>query len=680
MAGSGLRAGLWRMNPLPIQPAKIHCPLARDDTLTRERLNSWVERAVAGRLALIVAEAGFGKTTLLADWARHTRRMTAWYRLESDDRDWLTFIRHVVAGGRELDPEFAPDTFALLMALESGGATQQDIVVSLAREVAAFGTGSVRGFTLILDDYHVIDGFAETEPIVRALLDRTGPGFSVVISTRTAPRLSLGRVRARGGVMTLEGSDLCFDVDETTRLFRDAYHRPLDEDIVSDLWDRTEGWAALLTLVRTGLEDEGHQDARDLVAHLDASHGDLYEFLADEVLASLSPELQSFLKRVALLTGVDVASAVLASDLDVAHVTAAIADCERLGLLTRPDRESPHRFHPLVREFLVARLTSEIGPEAVRDIHASLAQEFERDDWIAAAWHYRAAGNVEAAATSIDRAIPAVIAEGHLDQVRQFLDGSAGSQERAGALLLRSRLEVERGNLSRAMQLAEHAASLKVGGALAGPILLTLAASGRFTGLTSRGSTYARALEAGLTPADRQVAEASVVVSGTQTDGDMAAAADYLTALAFTQDQAGHSRYAGVTRLNLALILLWQGRNREALRAHALPESLLATNAQSPERAAAAAVRVSALVQLGNVDELLQLAKMADEVRSPIGREEAAMETARLAADYGSLSMAETYLSRMGTLGEQYGYKGSRAAIAAAIGLRRGDPEKQRGH
>ena len=583
LAGSALRIGLGRMNPLPIQPAKIHCPLRRDDTLSRERLNSWVERAVAGRLALIVAEAGFGKTTLLADWARHTRRMTAWYRLESDDRDWLTFIRHVVAGGREIDPEFASDTFGLLMALESGGVTQQELVVSLAREAAAFGTGSARGFTLILDDYHVIDGFAETEPIVRALLDRTGPGFSVVISTRTAPRLSLGRVRARGGVMAIEGADLCFDVDETTRLFRDAYHRPLDEDIVSDLWDRTEGWAALLTLVRTGLEDEGHQDARDLVAHLDASRGDLYEFLADEVLASLSPELQSFLKRVALLTGVDVASAVLASDLDAAHVTAAIAECERLGLLTRPDRESPHRFHPLVREFLVARLTAEIGAEAVKSLHGWLAQQFERGDWISAAWHYRAADNLEAAAAVIDGAVPAVIAEGHLGQVRQFLDGSAGSPERAGALLLRSRLEIERGNLSRAMQMAEQAASLGGSGELAGPTLLNLAAVRSVHGFDEQGlDLAARALDIGLTPADRQVAEASVVVSGTQTDGDLAAAADYLAALALPQEQAGHTRYAGVTRLNLGLILLWQGRTREALRAARAAESLLAANAQSP--------------------------------------------------------------------------------------------------
>ena len=218
------------MNPLPVQPAKIHCPPRRDDTLSRERLNSWLDTAAAGRLGLIVAEAGFGKTTLLADWAGHTRRDTAWYRLEPDDRDWLTFIRHLVAGGRELDPEFAPDTFRMLLSLGPGGPTPKDLAVSIAREMAEFGVASARGLTLILDDYHVVDGCAETEPIVRALLDRTAPGFSVVIATRSKPTMPMGRIRARGGVMTIAGSDLCFDIEETSRLFRDAYHQPLDEE------------------------------------------------------------------------------------------------------------------------------------------------------------------------------------------------------------------------------------------------------------------------------------------------------------------------------------------------------------------------------------------------------------------------------------------------------------------
>ena len=329
------------MNPLPVQPAKIHRPPRRDDTLSRERLNSWLDTAAAGRLGLIVAEAGFGKTTLLADWAGLTRRDTTWYRLEPDDRDWLTFIRHLVAAGRELDPEFAPDTFRMLLALGPGGPTPKDLAISIAREMAEFGIASPRGLTLILDDYHAVDGCAETEPIVRALLDRTAPGFSVVIATRSKPTMPMGRIRARGGVMTIAGSDLCFDVQETSRLFRDAYHHPLDEDLVSDLHDRTDGWAALLTLVRTSLEEQ--DDPRTLVEHLDASRGDLHDFLAEEVLATLPAELQHFLTRVAVLTAVDVETAMLVDERSAEAVAASIRESRppRPPVASRPRVTAP---------------------------------------------------------------------------------------------------------------------------------------------------------------------------------------------------------------------------------------------------------------------------------------------------------------------------------------------------
>jgi ATP/maltotriose-dependent transcriptional regulator MalT/DNA-binding SARP family transcriptional activator len=677
MAGSML-ARDRRMTALPIQPAKIHCPPPRDDTLSRERLNSWMERAVAGRLVLVVAEAGFGKTTLLADWARHTTRATAWYRLESDDRDWLTFIRHVVAGGLELDAGFAPETFRLLMELESGGTTRQELTMSLAREVAEFGIGSPHGFTLILDDYHVIDGSPETEPIVKALVDRTAPGFSVVISTRAMPTFSIGRVRARGGVMTLEGAELCFDVPETTRLFRDAYRRPLDDDVVTDLIDRTDGWPALLTLVRTGLEDGRQTQARALVAHLNPSRGDLYEFLAEEVLASLSPELQHFLSRVALLTGVDLASAMLVDDRPADEVAASITLCERLGLLTRPDRESPHHFHALVQEFLVARLTDEIGADRVSEMHRRLARAFEGTDWFATAWHFRAAGEADAAADVIDAAIPEIIAAGRFELVRQFLDGSAGSVERVGALVLRCHVERERGNQSRSTALAERAVADATGTKMAGLALLNLvSARGRLGFDEGAVELASQAMQNDLTTADRQVAEASVVVWGVQEEGSLASAAEFLANLAIDQDRAGHSRYAAVTRVNLSGSLLWLGRTIEAQATASRAELDLGFAPTGAERVAATAVWAAARLQSGHLEAIDRLSALIDTGATPMARDEAAIETAHLLATYDSIGRAEAAAARLGELAlgsaDQSGGYAERALVMSTIAFRRGD-------
>ncbi len=329
----GSPAGMLGMNPFPIVGARIHPPLLRGDTLTRERLNAWLDEAATGRVALVVAEAGFGKTTLLGDWARNSSRLTAWYRLDPDDRDWLTFCRHLVASGRELDPEFAPETYALLMQLGPGGPTRADIQASLVDEFAAFGASRPQGLTLIFDDYHTVDGSDEVVPIVRALIDRTGSGFSIVIASRSTPRLPLGRLRARGAVSRISGDALCFDVPETDRLFRDAYHMPIDPDVVNELVQRTEGWAALLSLVRTNAEGHSKESVSTLTRSLTGAAGDMHDYLAEEVLAHLEPDLSDFLVRLSLLEDLDQDAAAAVAEVTREAATGFLATAEDLALV-----------------------------------------------------------------------------------------------------------------------------------------------------------------------------------------------------------------------------------------------------------------------------------------------------------------------------------------------------------
>src|SRR5690349_22031604 len=94
----------------PIQPGKIQAPALRDETLARTRLLDWLETKIHSRVLFVTADAGYGKTTLLADFSRRTRHRTLWYRLDEDDRDWVGFLSHLIAAGREHDSGFAPRT------------------------------------------------------------------------------------------------------------------------------------------------------------------------------------------------------------------------------------------------------------------------------------------------------------------------------------------------------------------------------------------------------------------------------------------------------------------------------------------------------------------------------------------------------------------------------------------
>ena len=110
-----------------------------------------------------------------------------------------------------------------------------------------------------------------------------------MIASRSAPQLPLGRLRARGAVSRIGGEALCFDVPETDRLFRDAYRLPIEPDVVDELVQRTEGWAALLSLVRANAEGHSRVAIPDLVQSLSGAAGDMHDYLAEEVLAHLDP-------------------------------------------------------------------------------------------------------------------------------------------------------------------------------------------------------------------------------------------------------------------------------------------------------------------------------------------------------------------------------------------------------
>ena len=599
----GGRAGLLGMNPFPIVGARIHPPLMRADTLSRERLNGWLDQAATGRVALVVAEAGFGKTTLLGDWARGSSRLTAWYRLDPDDRDWLTLFRHLVAGGRELDPDFAPETYSLLMQLGPGGPTRADIQASLVREYAEFGASHPQGLTLILDDYHAVDGSDEVVPTVRALIEQTGPSFSIVIASRSTPRLPLGRLRARGAVSRIGGDALCFDVPETDRLFRDAYHLPIEPDVVDQLVERTEGWAALLSLVNVSLGEQTRPDPRAFVAHISANQGDLYDFLAEEVVASLSTDLHAFLTRVSVLTLVDAATAGLVCGMDRTE------SCKRCAMRKTwdfwPNLIATLRIasDPLVRAFLLSQLVADIGETAVREIHERVGRALETTDWATAAWHLREAGDPTTAAQVVDGAINSVFASGQFERARAFLDGSTGSLDRPGALILRSRLELARGNFDQAQSLARQAVPASVNGSLAGPALLNVSSILGFGGFEEAAVGFARdALHAGsLTSSQRDVALATIAMWDAEHEGPLDSIADGLRDLAIRQSREGHHRYAGITRLNLAGVLLWLGAPKEAIRAAGQAQVDLGGRAVgSPEFASAIASEASAWAQIGD--------------------------------------------------------------------------------
>ncbi|MFN8629675.1 MAG: BTAD domain-containing putative transcriptional regulator [Chloroflexota bacterium] len=552
------------------------------------------------------------------------------------------------------------------------------MLASLAGEMAAFGAASPHGFSILLDDFHQVERSEETDPIVAALLEATGPGFSLVLTARTDPELPPVKLRGTA-VNRLADDDLRFTASETEALFNETYGIALERDVAVDLAARTEGWAALLSLVRTRLEEQSDPDPRALVSQLSAAKGDLYDFLAEEVLVDLPPELHDFLMRVSILTEPTLKSVRLLDQRDQVEVAASLRAAEKLGFLTRSGPNTPYRFNSLVREALAARLVADVGDAEFRRLNQLLALEFEDTDWRASAWHYRAAGEPAAAARVIDGAVPSIIAAGDFETVAPFLDGTAGPAGRAGALILRSRLEFSRGNFHRALELA-HDAESRATGSLARTARLNVTALEGVAGVPDDFAAPVEPVEGGLlADAEARVAEATQLVRQAQVDANLAVVADALRDLAGQQDYAGLKRYASISRINLANVLIWLGELDEAVRAAVAAETGFGSDAVF-EKVAALTARATALIQLGKYAEADLIFRKATTSTTSLGRTEAQIELAMLEANYGSLTKARIALERVDRSTLPEAYVPFYELAAGTIAVRDGDLVAARSH
>jgi len=618
------------LNRYPIQLAKVQPPSLRDDTLSRERLLDWLNAKIHDRVILVLADAGYGKTTLLADFARRSRLRTLWYRLEADDRDWIAFLNHLVAAGREHDPGFAPTTAALLGDMSVGGPTRDSAIDVFLRELPGIAE---HGAVLILDDFHLVDDSADVRLIARELVARAPERLSIVFASRRPPTIPLARLRATGEVAQLGTDDLRFDATETRRLFAETYGRDLEPDVLADVVARTEGWAASLQLVQAALRDRTPTEIRRFVRGLSGADQELYDYLAEEVIGDLAEDLQQFLMRTAILQTVTADLAAVVAEIEPAVVARFTAAAERLTLLTRPSRDlaSGRRYHPLVREFLEARLLATAGETAVIAMHRRVAESVAATDWRTAAHHYREARDISCVAAVIASAIPEIMGSGQYAAADEFIDQVPQETQSAGLKLVRSRMELQRGEIERAMALSNEVLEAAATGSMEGDhALLNLVTTSLQLGDAAQALNFARRLRAQTVNDQlRMIAEATALLVASNDDGDTESLVRQLVSMAAKQ-RGVYPHYFGVTMLNLGIVSLLRDEPRIALGYADEAIDALHQTSSRLEYSSALMTKAAALMMLGEIE------RAGDEISRALefGQPEAVLERADLFDSY----------------------------------------------
>jgi LuxR family maltose regulon positive regulatory protein len=359
---------------------KIQPPRLPHHYVGRERLLKRLTQAVVGKLTLIHAPAGYGKTTLTVAWISVWQKAVgdgavAWLSLDQYDNDVTRFLNHFVAAWQEVAPELGQNTAELLTTSGPNPLIAEPTMLlnQLINDVGALETTAV----LVLDDWHIIENPLIQE-LVQYWIEHTPPHINSILTSRTVPAMPLARWRVRGQMREITADDLQFTTAEVGQFLREGLRLNLKDDDIERLTSRTEGWIAALQLIALSLPsgpiDQGGGDIATYLQQLSGSNRYLIEYLVTEVLQKQTDTLRQFLEDTAVLERF---CAPLCDAVTERNDSYAILDTidqrnlfvTSLGVL--PSSASPtrwYRYHPLLTDYLRTRLSAR-DPERYRQLH-----------------------------------------------------------------------------------------------------------------------------------------------------------------------------------------------------------------------------------------------------------------------------------------------------------------------
>jgi ATP/maltotriose-dependent transcriptional regulator MalT len=348
---------------------KLFAPSSRQQPVSRARLYERLHAGLERPLTLVIAPAGWGKSTLLIEWLKYEKIGAGWLALDRGDDDVKRFWRYLLLAAGRAGSEVG--TRALRRLDAAGSDVIRDVVPVFVNEVAA-GEQEV---VVVLDDYHLVSNSQVHESLLM-VLDRCPPRLHLVLSSRADPPMPLSRLRVRGDLVEVRADQLRFTVDEAADLLNRGLGLALDSADVHALVARTEGWAAGLRLAAIRLSER--DDRSEFIARFTGADRHVVDYLGEEVLASQPDDVRTFLLRTSVLNRV---CGPLAEALtDRADATEILDRIYRANLFLDPLDDERHwfRYHQLFRGILRHEL-GRVDPAEPATLHRRAAE------WYAAA-------------------------------------------------------------------------------------------------------------------------------------------------------------------------------------------------------------------------------------------------------------------------------------------------------
>ena len=361
-----------------------------------------MHQGIERKLTLVSAPAGFGKTTLLAEWLAATpasQRAAGWVSLDQTDNDPAFFWAYFITALQKVQSEIGESALSLLHSPQPPAI--ESILTTLINEINAIEDD----FAFILDDFHVIDA----QPVhgaIAFLLDHLPPQMHLVIASRSDPPLPLARLRGRGESTELRASDLRFTPDEAAAFLNEVMGLDLSAGDVATLETRTEGWIAGLQLA--ALSMQGREDVSGFIRAFAGDDRYIVDYLVEEVLQRQPERVRSFLLQTSILDRLSGPLCDAVTEQEDGKVVLEALERGNLFVVPLDDKRQWYRYHHLFGDVLHAHSMEE-RPDRIPTLHRRASEWYEQNGLPAdAVRHALAAEDFERAAALIELAWPAM--------------------------------------------------------------------------------------------------------------------------------------------------------------------------------------------------------------------------------------------------------------------------------
>ena len=402
--------------PQALVTTKLRVPRTRPNLVARPRLRDALATGEERPLTLVSAPAGFGKTTLLAEWLDDRsgdERFIAWVSLGEADNDPTRFLTYLITALQNVEEGIGEGVLASPRSPQPPPV--EAVVGALINELADLS----RAITVVLDDYHLIASDTVHEA-VSFLIERMPEHVHLVVSGRTDPPLPLARLRARGQLTEIRAADLRFTTEEATAFLGDVMDLTLSARDVAALEEVTEGWVAALQLAALSMRDR--EDVSGFVEAFSGSNRHVFDFLAEEVLEGQPEGVRRFLLRTSVLESMSAPLCEALTGGDDGQQMLEKLETGNLFVVALDDERRWYRYHHLFADFLRSSLNAE-NPELAAELHLRASGWYEDNGHLAEAiGHALTAPNHERAARLIEQGVKQAWSHGEGPTVLGWLE------------------------------------------------------------------------------------------------------------------------------------------------------------------------------------------------------------------------------------------------------------------